>query len=289
VTTPVHPPRPAARRRGALRRLLETRGVVGGHTTPHVTTRLVADDGTPLVGSYLPAGGSDAAVLLLHGFGANRRKPAYARLADGLSSRLPVLALDLRGHGASGGWSTFGDREVDDVAAGVRWLRRVGHGRVVVVGLSMGATAAMHAAAQGIDLAGLVVISAVARFRTEPDTEATRRLKRVWDSPAHRRTLRLVLGIQLAGPEHWRSPAHPVEMVARSASPLLVVHGEDDAYFPMQDAEALVDAAAGPATLWREPVGFGHAEDGMSREFVAALTAAVTTCLDEGAFPARGR
>lgn len=254
-----------------------------------MTTRLVAADGTALVGSYLPAGGADAAVLLLHGFGANRRKPAYARLADGLASRLPVLALDLRGHGESDGWSTFGDCEADDVAAGVEWLRRIGHRRVIVVGLSMGATAALHAAARGIDLDGLVVISGTARFRTEPETDATQRLKRVWDSPAQRRTLRLVLGIQLAGPESWRSPPHPVEMAAATTAPLLVVHGEDDVYFPMTDAEALAAAAAGPSTLWREPVGFGHAEDGISPAFVTALAAAVAACLDQGRFPDRVR
>lgn len=283
----VHPRPPAARRRGTLRRLVETRGIVGGHVSAHVTARLTAADGTPLVGSYLPAGGSEAAVLLLHGFGAHRRKPAYAYLADGLASRLPVLALDLRGHGASGGASTFGDREVDDVAAGVAWLRAMGHRRVIVVGLSMGATAAMHAAARGIDLTGLVVISATARFRTEPETEATRRLKRVWDSPVQRRTLRLLLGVDLAGPEQWGSPAHPVEMVTHARCPLLVVHGEDDAYFPMADAEELTQVAAGPSTLWREPAGFGHAEDGVSSAFVIALRAAVVACLERGQFPGR--
>ena len=261
--------------------------MVGGHAAPHVVTRLFATDGTPLVGSYLPSGGSEAAVLLLHGFGANRRKPAYARLADGLAASLPVLALDLRGHGHSGGWSTFGDREADDVIAGAEWLRRMGHRRVVVVGLSMGATAAVHAISHGLDAAGLALVSAPATFRTEPENEATRRLKRVWDSPAQRRALRMVLGINLGGPDHWRSPADSVEMLAGATSPLLVVHGEDDAYFPMTDAEALVAAAAGPATLWREPVGFGHAEDGVTPEFVATLRAALHTCLVQGAFPER--
>jgi uncharacterized protein len=252
-----------------------------------VTTRLVAADGTRLAGTYLPAGGVEVAVLLLHGFAANRRKPAYARLADGLATRVPVLALDLRGHGESGGWSTFGDREADDVTAGVDWLQRLGHRRVVVVGLSMGATAALHAASTGLDLAGVVAISAPARFRDQPETEATKRLKRVWDSPAQRRALHLALGVRLAGPEHWRRPPHPVAMAADITSPLLVVHGEDDAYFPMSDAEDLVAAAGGPVTLWREPAGFGHAEDGVVPAFVDALGAAIVAGASTGRFPER--
>jgi uncharacterized protein len=286
VNAPVHLMSPPVRRRGPVRRLLEVRGLVGGHAAPHVTVRFLAADGVALAGSYLPSRGDELAVLLVHGFAANRRKPAYARLADGLASRLPVLAIDLRGHGGSGGWSTFGDHEARDVAAGVRCLRRLGHRRVVVVGLSMGATAAVHAAATGVEVAGLVLISAPARFRSVPETDATRRLKRVWDSPTQRTVLRLGLGVRLAGPERWGRPRHPTEMISNIRAPLLVVHGEDDAYFPVSDAEDLVTAAAGTAVLWREPTGFGHAEDGLTHEFIAALRSALTAVAREGRFPA---
>jgi uncharacterized protein len=288
----VHPPtppplRPPPRRRGVVRRYLETRGVVGGHERPHVTTRLVAEDGTRLTGTYLPSGGGPAAALVLHGFAAHRRKPAYARLADGLAARLPVLSLDLRGHGDSGGWSTLGDREASDVAAGVRWLQRVGHSRVVLVGSSMGATAAMHAAVRDLDLSAVVVVSATARFRDEPDTEPMRRLAAIWESPSRRQALRLLVGVQLAGPQAWGPPPHPVDLVSRIPSPLLVVHGRDDAYFPVTDAEDLRAAAAGPAALWVEPVGFGHAEDGFTPAFVARLADAVDEVLRTGRFPSR--
>lgn len=287
VPPPVHPAHPAPRRRGVLRRLFETRGLLGGHAAPHVTTRLRARDGTALVGSYLPGRGGRAAVLLLHGFGAQRRKPSYARLADGLSAHLPVLALDLRGHGDSGGWCTFGDREEADVAAGLDWLHRVGHDRVVLVGLSMGATAAIHAASVGARTAGVVAVSAPAWFREVPETDATRRLKRIWNSRTRRRLLRLLVKVRLAGPTSWTSPGHPVEMIARVRAPLLVVHGEDDAYFPVSDAQELVEAAGGAATLWREPEGFGHAEDGISPSFPDDLAAAIGAALADGAFPRR--
>jgi hypothetical protein len=79
---------------------------------------------------------------------------------------------------------------------------------------------------------------------------------------AHGR-LRLGLGVRLAGPERWGHPPHPVEMLSQVRAPVLVVHGEDDAYFPLSDAEELAAAAGGAATLWREPAGFGHAEDGL--------------------------
>lgn len=288
MSTAVHPPRPVAPRRGPLRRLLEVRGLVGGFHATHVHARLRAVDGVPLAGTYLPSRGGSTAVLLAHGFAANRRKPAYARLADGLATWLPVLSIDLRGHGESGGWSTVGDREALDVEAGAVWLRSMGH-RVVALGLSMGGTAVLHAGARGLDLAGVVTISAPGRFRERAETDATRRLERIWASPGHRRALRLVTGVRLEGRDRWRRPPHPVEMAARLRAPLLVVHGHDDAYFPVADAQALARAAGGPSTLWLEPRGFGHAEDGLTPAFIEMLVDAITGSLQGDGFRERGR
>lgn len=284
----VHPPpRPvAAVRRGAVRRYLEARGVLGRHAVPHVHTRLVAADGTRLAGTHVP-GPPDAAgaVLLLHGFAANRRKPAYARLADGLSRECGVLALDLRGHGGSSGRCTWGDREVEDVLAGVRWLRGYGYERVALLGLSMGGTAALHAASSGVEVDAVATVSAPAYFHDPPPTVPLQRLHAVWSSPWRRAGLRALVGVTLGAPADWGAPNDPVEMVAGVQAPLLVVHGEDDDYFPITEAAALVEAAGGPATLWRRPVGFGHAEDGLDATVVDALTAALAQVLATGRFP----
>lgn len=262
--------------------------MIGGHRAPHSHTRLVAADGTRLAGTHL-AGPADApgAVLLLHGFAANRRKPAYARLADGLSHSCGVLALDLRGHGGSAGACTWGDLEVEDVRAGLRWLRAYGYQRVALLGLSMGGTAAIHAAASGVDgIDLLATISAPAWFHHPPSTAPLVRLHEVWHSPVRRAALRAGLGVHLAGPRTWREPPHPAEMARSVAVPWLLVHGEDDAYFPFAEAEALAVAAAGPVTVWREPDGFGHAEDGLAPAFVTDLTVALTAGLRGEPLPA---
>lgn len=281
-------PRP---RRGSLRRLAEVRGWTGGYKRPHLTARMRTVDGVALTGSFLPAAGpapdlADAAVLLLHGFAAHRRKPAYARFADTLAESLPVLALDLRGHGDSGGHSTLGDHEVADAAAGHDWLAAHGYRRVVAVGVSMGATTVLHAAGTGLPVAAVVAVSAPARFQEQPGAPPLVRLHRLWHSPWRRRGLTAVTGVRLGPPELWGPPPHPVELAAAIHAPLLVVHGADDAYFPLDDAHALVAAAAGPAALWAEPAGFGHAEDGLRPPLVADLARAVVTALRTGRFPA---
>lgn len=276
------------RRRSLLRRYLEVRGVVGTIRRPVIGARMVTSDGIALRGSYLAAPGRSEAVLLVHGFAANRRKPAYARLAESFAEVAAVLAVDLRGHGGSGGRSTLGDREARDVEAAVTWLRQLGHDRVVLVGASMGATAVLHAVSRGLKVDGVVAISAPAEFRRPPATSRPlTQLHRVWVSPVRRAVLRAGFGVALDGPEVWSDPPHPEEMARAIEVPLLVVHGEDDSYFPAADATRLAVAAAGPAVVWHEPVGFGHAEDGFSPAFRRRLASAIAEVGLNGRFPER--
>lgn len=225
-------------------------------------------------------------MLLTHGFAAHRRKPAYARLADSLSLRVPTLSLDLRGHGTSAGTSTFGHLEALDVAAGVDWLRRRGHDEVVVVGVSMGGTAVVHAlGAHDVDAAAVVLISAPSRLgRT--DAEPLARLDDVWRTGWKRRLLRTVTGVRLIAPVELPPFDHPRDLIGEVEVPLLVVHGEDDHFFPPSDAEELAAAAGGPARTWILP-HFGHAEDGLTARFGRCLGRAIEVALLDRRFPPR--
>lgn len=287
MTDSFHPETAPPARRGPWRAFLETRGLVGGHDGPHATVRLRATDGTALVGSWLPGPTHDApAVVLAHGFAGHGRKPAYARLAATLTARAHVLALDLRGHGRSGGLTTLGDREALDVAAAVAWLRGHGHATVIGIGASMGATSLVHAAATGVPLDAIVTVSAPGVLEEDPATAAMQRLRRLWESPVSRAGMRWGIGVRVVSPQRWRHPGDPRDLARQVTVPMLVVHGADDAYFPVAHAEAL--AAAGPhGTLWIEPHGFGHAEDGFSQEFLDRLTEAVGSVATTGRFPAR--
>jgi pimeloyl-ACP methyl ester carboxylesterase len=62
-------------------------------------------------------------------------------------------------------------------------------------------------------------------------------------------------------------PESPVEVVGRIApTPLLIVHGEQDAFFPRRHAEVLA-AAAPHADLWLE-ADMGHAETSTSAALI---------------------
>lgn len=272
-----------------------------GYGVPHENVAFTTRDGVQVAGSYLPgpdAPSSDGgpAVLLVHGFGSHRRKPAYALLAEELSTTVSVLAIDVRGHGRSGGESTLGLAETLEVTAGAAWLRGRGHRWVGVVGVSMGATAVIRAAGTAPVGAydAVCTISAVSRWGLR-DTPAMQQLSKAVTVAAYRRAYRAILGVRIAirawpnaePPDetaHW--PVQPVDAVGGIApTPLLIVHGVDDHYFGPEQAVALRDAASEPVTLWLEPPGFGHAEDGLTVDFARRLTWAVGQVVQSGRWP----
>lgn len=252
----------------------------------HATVRLTTADGVDLAASVLPGPAQDApGILVVHGFAAHRRKPAYALLADVLSGYGEVLSLDLRGHGGSGGWCTVGSREGLDVAAGLEFLRTGEPRPLVVVGISMGATAVLHALGAGLHADLVITVSAPA-LHGYVETPPLERLDRLWRSEWQRRGLRALTGVRLAGPDVYTPFPSPLDLARAVRVPWLIVHGADDHFFPAWHARELRAAAGGPATLWLEP-RFGHAEDGLTPRFAADLGEAVLAALRTGAFPPR--
>jgi pimeloyl-ACP methyl ester carboxylesterase len=113
-------------------------------------------DGTRLAGLLhrSPDGGSRG-VLVVPGLGSrasNHVDFAQAAAQAGISA----LAIDLRGHGDTGGELDGG--VLDDVRAGLRELKSLGCTRVAIRGSSMGAMLALATAAEHRDVAAVVAI-----------------------------------------------------------------------------------------------------------------------------------
>ncbi|MET0234757.1 MAG: hypothetical protein ABW224_08990 [Kibdelosporangium sp.] len=82
--------------------------------------------------------------------------------------------------------------------------------------------------------------------------------------------------------EPWAQvPVSPIEVIHRIApTPLLLVRGDGDHYFPAEHATALYRAAGVGTRLWIQP-GMGHAESGVTPGLVDRIAAWLNqTCGD---------
>ena len=236
---------------------------------------LAAADGVRISARHdPPADGSvpDLGFVVAHGFTGAWRRPSIRAIVAELVLTGGVVSFDFRGHGASGGRSTVGDREVLDLDAAVRWARHLGYRRIVPVGWSMGAGVAIRHAALNRGVDAVVAVSGPSRWFYR-GTGPMRLLHRGVGTRIGRGVLAVGYRTRIAklGWDPWPEP--PDALVGRLApAPLLVVHGDRDHYFPVEHARWLVEAARGPAELWLEP-GFGHAEAAATPELLRRVAA----------------
>lgn len=205
------------------------------------------------------------AIVVASGFTGGWRRPALARAARRFFAAGDVAAFDFRGHHTSGGLSTVGDREILDVDAVIAYLRGLGYTRIALVGFSMGAAVAVRYAGLRGGLSAAVAVGGPAHWFYR-GTVRMRLLHFGVERRLGRLFLRWTRGVRVA-PGPWEPvPADPTQVAPDIApTPLLVVHGEADSYFPVDHARQLYGAAQEPKELWVVP-GMGHAESALDPE-----------------------
>ncbi|POX52739.1 alpha/beta hydrolase [Streptomyces sp. Ru71] len=235
-------------------------------TSDGVTIDALYDPGSGACDTSAPPAGR-LVFVVAHGFTGEVDRPHVRRVARALAHSGAVVTFSFRGHGRSGGRSTVGDREVLDLEAAVAWARELGHTRVVTVGFSMGGSVVLRHAALHGGTDAVVSVSAPARWYYR-GTAPMRRLHWLVTRPAGRLVGRYGLRVRIHHREWDPVPLSPVEAVPRIApTPLLIVHGDSDGYFPVDHPRMLAEAAGGHGELWLEP-GMGHAENAAGGELL---------------------
>jgi pimeloyl-ACP methyl ester carboxylesterase len=219
---------------------------------------LVTDDGVPIDTVHLP-GDQGTAFVLAHGFTLSWQHGAVWKVASRLRQAGGVVSFDFRGHGRSGGLSTVGDREIKDLDVAVRYARELGYQRIAAVGFSMGASVVLRYAGLIGGLDAAVSVSGPGHWYYR-GTVPMRRVHWAVERRLGRAITRTWLKTRIS-PAGWNPVPMPPDEAAALISPipLLIVHGDQDPYFPASHGQRLYDAAQEPRELWIEP-GFGHAE-----------------------------
>jgi uncharacterized protein len=217
-------------------------------------------DGTGLAGWYgegARARGS-ATIICCHGWAADKRD--MLSLGEALrDSGFNVLLFDFRGWGESDGAPvTFGDREMGDIIGAVGFLKKqypAEAARIGLIGVSMGAAAALRATAHSLDIAATVADASYARLDVQVGRFFRRFLGPIWPIagvPAR------WFGERLIGtPIGSTSPLQAITGI--SPRPVMIIQGTRDPVVDIQDARHLYHAAGAPKTLWLVE-GAGHAE-----------------------------
>lgn len=247
---------------------------------PHFPVMLRTADGVRIDAAHTPSRGArDLGIVLAHGFTGSWRERATRRIAHVLSEYAGVIGLDFRGHGRSGGHSTVGDREILDIDVAVRHARVIGYRRVAVVGFSLGGAIAVRHAGLSGGVDAVVSVSAPARWYYR-GTRPMRQVHWVIERPLGRFVVRVAKRTRIANGGQWtRIPMPPHEAAALiSPTPLLVVHGDADTFFPLDHAYQLYESAGEPKELWVER-GYGHAETAASPRLIHRIGKWITSAL----------
>lgn len=147
-------------------------------------TTLLASDGAELAADYYPVAGSTRGVMLLHMMPSTRT--SWGVFAERLAKAgFSAVAIDLRGHGESvggpDGYRSFTDAEhqasINDVTAGVNFLRARGVEEIVCIGASIGANLALWYCADHPEVAGAVLLSPGLNYRGIKAVPLARRLQ----------------------------------------------------------------------------------------------------------------
>jgi fermentation-respiration switch protein FrsA (DUF1100 family) len=213
--------------------------------------------GYPLFGIYFPAEGSHQTVMIVHGFtsnlyGAVKYMPLFRR------RNFNILMIDLRHHGRSGGANiTWGVQEKHDLAVWASWVLAQ-HGKEGVLGTlgeSLGgATVLQHAAIDPrvaftiadcpfSNLRGLLTHVLKTDYRLPPSPLLE--LGEFW--------CRVLAGFTFAA-------ASPMNSMDKIQTPVLLVHGEEDALVPAEMSRELFEAKTSGVREIRVFPGAGHAQ-----------------------------
>jgi dipeptidyl aminopeptidase/acylaminoacyl peptidase len=198
-----------------------------------------------LAGWYVPSR-NRAAVILVHGTGADRAAlVAETRiLAD---AGFGALAIDLPGQGASEGHTLWGVKERQAISSAVDWLsgrEEVDATRVGGFGFSMGAYVLTQAAVLDKRLRAVTLAAS-----------PTDVVEQTWVTSAR-------WGLVSQLPQYWalRASGMPLEMLPKDVigriapRAIFIINGELDKNVPPYMARQLAAAAAGDSTeLWMIP------------------------------------
>lgn len=197
-------------------------------------------DGVRISAWHLPSNGRNVTIMYAHGLFRSRRE-LLERAASMWRLGYGGLLYDQRNHGESEKARTsLGYFERLDALAGIRFLRDTldNRDRIVLMGVSMGATACLHAAAETSEVSAVVSDSAFLSL----DETVAHHVRLLFGLPRFPFAYEIGFFIESrAGFDG--SKLNSLEAVQHVAAPILFIAGAEDRRIPPSIARRLYEAA----------------------------------------------
>lgn len=217
--------------------------------------RFPSKDGVSLAGWFLGGGSRTTVVVLGHGLFRSRRE-VLDRAAFLRQQSYDTLLFDFRRHGESGGERvTLGYQERLDFEGAVAFVRQRRPGAAVVLyGVSMGAAAALLAAAETPEVAAVIADSSFLNI----EHTVAHHVKLIFGLPYYPFASVLLFFLETRG--HFDRKDFDLEkaVAALGERPILVAAGGDDRRMPPELQKRLFEASPSPKRRYVVIPGAGH-------------------------------
>ena len=201
------------------------------------TLTIVSFDGQKLVGHYLKSE-SDKLAILIHGYGCDYREmSSYAKLFCDMG--YSVFVPENRGHGKSEGFNSLGYFERKDIISWVNvFTDKNPNVKIVLFGLSMGASAVCFGTGEHLkeNVKCAVLDSAF--------ENVYRQIEHVYNPQNKKIKTRLLnefAKYMLRACDYDLKKADCGNAIKNSKIPIMIIHGNEDKYVPVQNAKDLYE------------------------------------------------
>ncbi len=198
--------------------------------------------------------GHKSVVIICPGWFMTKDSKAFSKLAEDLSEKYDVIAMDFRGHGKSGGLYTFTSKELLDLDTVVEFARK-NYEKINLAGFSLGGAVVLIYGAQNFDINRIIAVSAPSDFYKIEN--------KMWHPNAWIPTFKKF------EPKRWvsvrpspviRKKIKPLDIADKIKAPTLFVAGNEDVTVCPWHTKKLYEKATCPKKLEIFENGI-HAED----------------------------
>lgn len=235
------------------------------------SVEITSFDGLTLRGYYYEYSPDSPLELIFHGYGGNSERDLSGGVERCFALGRSAILIDQRGAGRSEGKvCSFGINERRDCLEWIKFAsEKFGKDRPLIIGgVSMGAATVMMASGENLPNN---VVCVMADCGYSSSKEIIKKVVREMKLPANIIYPFIKLGAKVYGRFDLEETS-PVEAVARSKTPLVFIHGDDDAFVPHSMSVECYNAAKVPKKLVTiEGAGHGLAYPVGPKKYVDSL------------------